>query len=295
MNLLISMNLFARVVECGSFSAVARETGLSQPTISKQVAALEQHLGSKLIRRSTRRIVLTEAGGEFYERCTRILSELEEAEASVGRKKTMPTGILRVSMPVTYGRMYVLPTLWKFLAEYPDIRIDLHMDDHYAALVEEGIDVAIRIGALTDINMIARKIAKSPRLTVASPRYLEENGEPQTTDDLKSHRCIIYSLLTTRDEWHFDGPDGREVVRVSGRFTANSPDAIRAAVLAGMGIAVTPQWLVRDCIERGALKVILLQYTPTPFDVHVIYPERRYMPAKVRCFINHLHTELQSS
>lgn len=294
MDLLASMKIFARVVECGSFSAVARETGLSQPTISKQVSALEKHLGAKMIRRSTRQIMLTETGSEFYERCTRILSEMEEAEASVGRRKSVPSGTLRVNIPITYGRMYILPTLWKFLADYPDIKIDLRMDDHFADLIREGIDVAIRIGALADSSMIAKKIGNSQRLIVASPRYLEKHGEPKSIEDLRSHSCIVYSLLTTRNEWHFDGPGGREIVRVSGRFTANSPDAIREAALSDIGIAVVPTWLIGDCVKAGSLRAILPKYAPTPLEVHAIYPEGRYVPAKVRCFIDHLRAETQT-
>lgn len=295
MDLIGSMRTFTRVVESGSFSAVARETGFSQPTISKQVAALETHLGTKLIRRSTRQISLTETGSEFYERCTRILAELDEAQASVGHRKTTPGGILKVNIPVTYGRMHLLPIFWKFLGEYPDIRIDLRMDDHYANLIEEGIDVAIRIGALSDSNMVARKIGDSQRLTVVSPRYLENHGEPRQLGDLKEHDCIVYSLLTTGNEWFFTGPKGDDSIRVSGRFTADSPDAIRGAVLAGIGIAVTPTWLVKDCIERAELKIILPEYRPTPLEIHAIYPERRYVPAKVTCFIDYLRSELQSA
>lgn len=295
MDIVTGMKTFARLVECGSFTAAARATGLSQPTISKQIAALEQHLGCKLIRRSTRQIKLTEAGSEFYERCKRILSDVEEAEASVGHKKTSPTGTLVLNIPITYGRLYILPTLWRFLAEYPDICLDVRMDDRYVDLIEEGIDVAIRIGPLADSNIIAKKIGKSQRVAVASPRYLAHHREPNSPRDLKDHSCIIYSLLTTRNEWHFESENGKEMVRVSGRFTANSPDAIRDAVVSGVGIAITPTWLVRDCIERGSLKVILPKYTPTALDIHAIYPERSFIPAKVSCFIQHLREKIPVS
>ncbi len=294
MDFVTSVKMFVRVVECGSFSAVARQSGVAQPTVSKHLSALEEHPGTKLLSRSTRQINLTESGSEFYDRCIRILSEIEEAEASVARQKATPTGVLKVNMPVTYGRMRILPTLWSFLAENPEIKLDLRLDDRYVNLIEEGVDVAIRIGALTDSNMIARKIGESQRITVASPDYLQEHGEPMSIQDLNNHSCIVYSLLTTGNQWHFNSPKGPESTRVTGRFTANSPDAIREAVLAGVGIAVTPTWLVNDCIERGELRNILCQYTPTPLDIHAIYPERRYVPEKVRCFVEHLRETINA-
>lgn len=293
MDFLLSMSVFRRVAEAGSFSVVTRETGMSQPTVSKHVAALEKRLGTKLINRSTRQLNLTEAGKQYYERCTQILDELAEAEASLRQQQSQPTGTLRVNTPVTFGRLQIVPRLWDFLARYPDLKIELIMDDHSIDLVKEGVDMAIRVGVLADLNLIANKIGTSPRVTVASPNYLATKGEPQTLMDLKRHDCIVYTLLTTQNGWHFTGPRGKEKIRVRGRFSTNNPDAIREAALAGMGIAVTPIWLINNYVEQGQLKVILKDYTPTPFEIHTLYPERRFVPAKVRCFINYLREALK--
>lgn len=292
MDVLHSMSVFRRVVENGSFSAVARETGLSQPTVSKHIAALEQRLGTKLLSRSTRQIKLTDAGSRYYEQCVRIVDELAEVEAGLVQEQSQLTGMLRINSPVTFGRMHLVPHLWKFMRQFPELEVDLMMDDHYVDLVKEGVDVAIRLGPLPDANFIARKIGDNKRVTVASPAYLKSWGAPNTMQELSEHDCVVYSLLTTQSEWHFTGPKGKEKINVSGRFSTNSPAVMREAVVAGMGIGVTPIWLVEDLLKQGKLKTILNDYTPVPFEIHAIYPERRFVPAKVYRFIEYLQAEL---
>lgn len=288
MNTLLAMSVFRRVAETGHFSAVAREMGISQPSVSKHIAALETRLKTRLFNRSTRQLALTDAGTQYYERCASVLDELADIEDNLRHEQSRPTGTLRINTPVSFGQLHVVPLLWEFLNQYPDLKIDLLMDDHYVDLIKEGIDLAIRLGPLDDSNLIARKIGDTARVIVASPDYLTTHGRPKILSDLKNHNCIIYSLLTTGNVWHFTGPSGKEKIRVDGRFSANTPEAIREAVLAGFGIAVSPSWLISDCVEQGRLTKILQNYTPTPMEIHAIYPERRFVPAKVRFFIDHL-------
>lgn len=292
MDRISAMQIFRRVVEAGSFSAVSREMQLSQPTVSKQIAALEAHLGTKLLSRSTRQLNLTDAGQHYYERCCQILDELTDAEVEIREQQTLPTGLLRVNVPIAAGRMKILPLIWKFQEQYPDLKIDMHFDDNYVDLVKEGVDVAIRIGELSDSSLIARKMGTIPRYTVASPAYLEKYGEPKTLEDLHQHDCLVYNLLTTRNEWHFNGEKGKEKVIVQGGFSSNSPDAIRQAALAGRGVAVILGWLVEDDIAQGHLKVILNDHVPTALDLHAMYPERRFKSAKVSMFLDYLQAEL---
>jgi len=292
MDVLLSMSVFRRVVETGNFSEVAREMEMSQPTVSKHVAALESRLNLKLLNRSTRSLSLTDVGKQYYDRSVYLLDELYETESTLQNQQSQPTGTLRINTPVTFGELNIVPHLWQFLSEYPDLNIDLIMDDHYVDLVKEGVDMAIRVGPLTDSCLISRKIGDSPRVAVASPDYLAANGEPETLQDLKTHNCIVYMLLTTLNEWHFTGARGKESIRVNGRFSVNNPRAIRQAVLADQGIAITPLWLMDDCIKKGDVKVILDQYVPTPLEIHAIYPDRRFVPAKVRCFIDFIRTKL---
>jgi len=293
MGVLLSMSVFRRVVETGNFSEVARELELSQPTVSKHVAALENRLNVKLLNRSTRSLSLTDVGKHYYDRCVHILDELHETESTLCNQQSQPTGTLRINTPVTFGELNIVPHLWQFLLEYPDLKVDLIMDDHYVDLVKEGVDMAIRVGPMTDSSLISRKIGDSPRVAVASPDYLAANGEPGTLQDLKAHNCIVYMLLTTLNEWHFTGPHGKETVRVNGRFSVNNPRTIRQAALAGQGIAITPMWLIHESIEAGEVKVILDQYTPTPLEIHAVYPDRRFVPAKVSCFIDYIRTKLE--
>jgi len=292
MDVLLSMSVFRRVVETGNFSEVAREMEMSQPTVSKHVAALESRLNVKLLNRSTRSLSLTDVGKHYYDRSVTLLDELYETESTLQNQQSQPTGTLRINTPVTFGELNIVPHIWQFLSEYPELNIDLIMDDHYVDLVKEGVDMAIRVGPLTDSSLISRKIGDSPRVAVASPEYLAVNGEPETLQDLKTHNCIVYMLLTTLNEWHFTGAQGKESIRVKGRFSVNNPAAIRQAVLADQGIAITPLWLMDDCIKKGDAKVILDQYMPTPLEIHAIYPGRRFVPAKVRCFIDFIRTKL---
>ena len=292
MDVLSSMSVFRRVVETENFSAVARELDMSQPNVSKHIAALEKHLNVKLLNRSTRQLSLTDAGKQYYDRCIHILDELIETESALRNQQLLPTGTLRINTPVTFGELCIMPHLWQFLDQYPDLNIDLIMNDHYADLVKGGVDLAIRVGPMSDSNLIARKIGDSPRVTVASPEYLEANGVPENLQDLNNHNCIVYTLLTTRNQWHFNGPDGNESVRVKGRFTVNNPRSIRQAVLAGQGIAVTPLWLIDDCIQSGQVSVILNDYVPTSLEISAVYPERHFVPAKVSYFIDYIRNKL---
>ncbi len=285
------MEVFRRVVEAESFSAVARETNMSQSTVSKHVAALETRLGTKLLNRSTRSLNLTEAGNEYYHYCIRILNDFNEAEASIGKGKIKPTGTLRLSASPAFGRTFIIPFLNNFLLEYPDIRCDLIFNDHYVDLVKEGIDLAIRVGPLADSTLIARKIGMSPRVVVASPSYLIKHGRPRKPADLVNHNCLLYSQQSSPDLWIFHSTQsGDETVRVNSRIKASCPETIADAALAGLGIAILCDWYVSNYVKQGRLKIILADFKPPAHEVHAIYPERRFVPQKVKRAIDCLCT-----
>ena len=294
MDVMQSMAIFRRVVEAKNFSAVARESNMSQSTVSKHIAALEERLDTKLLNRSTRSIMLTEAGKEYYHHCIRILNDFQEAEASVGKGKIKPTGTLRISTSAAFGRTCLLPHLKEFFDHFPDIDIDLLFDDDYVDLVKEGIDLAIRIGPLADSTLIARKIGSSPRVVVASPEYLVKHGRPKKPADLSKHNCLLYSLQKTPNLWYFNSTqEGDESIKVNGRLKASSPDAICDATVEGLGISILGEWYVREHIKNGRLKVILPDYKPTPFDIHAVYPERRFVPQKVKQMIKFLAEKMK--
>jgi DNA-binding transcriptional LysR family regulator len=293
MDLLGPMRTFVRVVEAGSFTGVAAEQSTTQPTISRQVAALEEHLGARLLTRTTRALTLTDDGRAFYEHALRALEAVGEAENAVGRRQAKPTGTLRLAVPVVLGRRHIVPRLARFLARYPEVAIDLAMSDGFVDLVEQGIDLAIRVGEITDQSLVARKIGMVRRLTVASPAYLKAKGTPRTPDELKRHDCIVYTRLATGNRWHFESVDGPLSVTVSGRFRVDNSEAVREGVLAGLGIAVIPAFAFSDEITRSAVKVLLKAYEPKLLPLNAVYPSRRYVPLRVRAMIDFLAHELE--
>ena len=294
MDLLQVMRVFARVAETSSFSGVARELGMSQPTVSKHIAALEEHLGARLVSRTTRKLTLTEDGRLFYEHCRHIDEAVTEAEAAIGRRRLAPAGLVRIGAPVAFGRLHVAPRLRRLLDRYPELRVELVMSDGFVDLVEQGIDLAIRVGELQDPNLVARRIGTTVRVTVAAPDYFERHGVPETPYDLVHHNCIVYTPLATGNEWHFEGRDGPIRVRVHGNYRANNSEAVREGVIAGIGIAVSPIWLFRDEIKKRLVRVVLRDYEPKRLPIHAVYPTRRFVPAKVRAVIDFLADEFKT-
>lgn len=284
------MQLFVRIVDSGSFSAVARELGMIQPTVSKQMTALEDKLGVRLLNRTTRRLSLTEAGREYYERCQRILDEVQEMETEVTGLQNRPTGTLRVNTPVAFGNVHMLPLVLAFRRNYPGVAIDLSLDDRFVDLVQEGIDVAIRFGKLGDSQLVARHVGSSARVCVASPEYLAAHGTPKMPSDLRNHKCITYTYLFS-NEWPFDGPGGSQSIKVHGDFRANSGMTIRAAALEGAGIASVPAFLIREDIETGRLIQLLSQFAPEPIGISAVYPSARLLSRKVKLFVDFLQQE----
>ena len=291
MDLLSGMRLFARVVEAGGFSTVARESRTSQPTISRTIAALEAHLGVRLLNRSSRAVTLTDDGREFYQRARAALEAVAEAEGSVGRRGSEPSGLLRLGTPVAFGRLHVVPLIPRFLERHPNVGVELVMNDGFVDLVGEGLDLAVRVGNLADPSLIARPIGMTRRVTVAASSYLERCGTPSTPAALAEHDCVIYTRLATGQRWHFEGSEGPVQVDVRGRFSADNSEAVREAVIGGAGIAVLPVWLFRDEIDRGLVQLILEQFEPTPLPIHAVYPSRRLLSAKVRAMIDFLAAE----
>jgi DNA-binding transcriptional LysR family regulator len=284
-----SMQVFVRVAALGSFSAAARALHLSQTMVTKHVAALEERLGVKLLHRSTRRLVLTEGGRSYLAACERILAEIEEAEASASLDRIEPRGILRLNVPLTFGFRHVVPAITEFSRLYPAISVELGLADRVVDLIEEGWDLAIRIGRLKDSSLVARRIAPCRTAVCAAPSYLKEHGTPKTLDDLSGHNCLGYTLPSAAgaNRWVF-GTEGDIVVPVQGNLRANNGDALLAAALAGHGLIYQPTFLVGDSLRSGELVRILDEYPTYDLAVHAVLPSGRQAPAKVRAFVEFL-------
>ncbi len=295
MDRLTAMKMFVRVVETGSFSSVARELGSTQPTVSKNIAELESWLGAKLLNRSTRSLRLTETGADYYERCVNILKDIEEAEQTVGQLQTQPKGTVRISTVVAFGRLHIIPQLPAFYEAYPDIRVDIRLNDRVVDLVEEGLDVAFRMGELPDSSLIARKLCSSPRVTVASPDYLKKHGTPAHPRDLRDHNFLTYAESGRTTEMRFEENGEPLFVRIDGNFMTNNTEGIRAALTSGMGISRAPRWLVGDAIEAGTLVPLLEEYSLGDLDLYAIYPPGRHLPLKVRTFIDFFTEHFRNS
>lgn len=293
MDKLSGMAVFVRVVEEGGFSAAARVLGVSKSAVSKQVAALEERLGARLLNRTTRRLALTDAGAAYHARASRILAEAEEAEAEVSQLSAAPRGLLRVNAPLTFGVRHLSPLISKFMAQYPDLRVEIQLDDRFVDLVAEGFDVGVRIANLADSSLIARQLCPSRRVLAASPAYLEAHGTPQCPEDLSEHRCLLYSYSMSGDTWRMKGPGGRiATVRVNGPLRANNGDLIRAAAVAGQGIVMSPTFITGEDLAAGRLVRILPEWEDQTGSLFVVWPHARFTPAKVRAFVDFMVAEI---
>lgn len=286
---LTGMAVFARVVEEGGFSKAAQTLGLSKSAVSKQVSRLEDRLGVRLLNRTTRRLSLTEAGTAFYEGCRQVVSDAEAAEAAVSHLASAPRGVLRVNAPMSFGQLHVAPALPDFMARYPELAIDLQLNDRTVDVVEEGFDMAIRIGELPDSSLIARRLAPMRRAAAAAPAYLDRHGRLAHPRDLEAHECLIYSYLAWGREWRFDGEGGEVRVPVSGRVEINNGDALLAAARRGAGIVMLPTFLVGDDLRAGRLEPVLADWSPTQRGaVYAVFPASRNLLPKVRVFVDFL-------
>ncbi|WP_338473859.1 LysR family transcriptional regulator [Pseudomonas sp. MS646] len=281
MDRLLLMTCFVRAVETGSFSAAGRDLGLGQPNVSRYVAALEDHLQTRLLHRSTRKLALTPEGERYYADVRRILDAVEESESSL-RENITPSGLLRVACPTALAHAFVVPHVARFLARYPELTLDLQISDRYVNLVDEGAELAIRIGHLEDSAMRARPLGWFERVCVASNEYLAKHGTPTTPNDLRTHECLIYTLLSTGTTWRFRDID----VPVSGRLRVSSPEAIRECVNAGLGIAQGPEWLYEEGLNNGNLRVLLKEHAAPAVPVQIIYVADRLLPRRAVVFMD---------
>jgi len=280
------LEIFARVVTAGNMSAAGREMGLSPAVVSKRISHLEQRLGARLFQRTTRQLTLTESGQGFYDRVVNILAGIEEAEAYVTRRNTIPRGTLKVTAPTAFGRMHIAPFLSDFLGRYPDINIDLDLSDSFVDIVGSGFDAAIRVAELADSSLVARKLAPNNRVICAAPSYLEKNGAPESLSDLTKHNCLA---PRAQEVWRLQGPEGSTTIRVHGNIRTNSTEVVREAVVTGLGIALRSTWDVGSELKSGQLKIVLPEYQESPrVAVYAVYPCRQYVPAKLRVFVDFL-------
>jgi DNA-binding transcriptional LysR family regulator len=286
MDLLAAFRVYVRVAEARSFSAVAREMGATQPAVSRQIAALEEHLGARLLQRTTRSLGLTEDGRDLLNHARRVLDAVEDAEGAVGRRHALPGGLVRVATPAAFGRLYVAPRMNRLLERYPELSVELNMSDEVTDIVAEGIDLAIRATPIADSSLVARKIGSTRRITVGSEECIRVNGMPQHPMDLARLPCVIFTGRTNPAEWQYDGPEGTTIVTVNGRFRTNNSEAMRVAVASGLGYSVMPMWLIGDEIASGRLRPVLTGYEPPPGAISAAYPSRRNLAPRTRAVID---------
>lgn len=293
MDRITGIQLFIRIVESGSFSKAAEELHITQPTATKHVAALEQRLGARLLNRNTRGVSATEIGALYYDKCKLIQHEVEEADNLASLLQSRIGGTLRVSTSVAFGRRVLTPLVLAFMREHAEISIDLSFDDRYVNLVEQGVDLALRMGRLADSTLGARYLGTNPWLVVASPGYLAQRGEPQTPDDLARHACLVYSSVQGDDRWQFSDSHGRTIsVQVQGPLRSNNLSAVLAGARAGHGVAVLPWYVARASLASGAVRPVLEGFALPAQELHAVYPSPKLVPSKVVSFIAFLQTRL---
>jgi DNA-binding transcriptional LysR family regulator len=296
MDRVTAVALFARIVESGSFSRAAAEFGITQPTATKAVAAMEARLGARLLHRTTRGVSPTEVGALYYERCKAIAAEIEAADNLATLMQRGVGGTLRVSTSVAFGRRVLVPLAMSYMREHPGLTVDLSFDDRYVNMVEQGIDLAVRMGRLADSTLGARYLGRNPWVTVAAPAYLKAHGTPKVPKDLAQHACLIYSTVQGDDRWMLTGSDGQEqVVAVRGPLRSNNLSALLAGAREGLGIAILPWYVARESVADGSVKPILERYTLPTQEIHAVFPSPKLVPGKVSSFIEHLRGALEGA
>ncbi|ABD88260.1 LysR family transcriptional regulator [Rhodopseudomonas palustris] len=288
MDRLDAMRMFVRVVESGSFSQAARDLNVSQPTVSKQLAALELRLGTQLLSRNSRALAVTPAGQDYYEATVRILQDIDVVEERILEGQAAPSGLVRVTLSPAFGRMFVIPRLPDFRRRFPNVAIEMEISGRHVDLIEEGMDVAIRIGRLSDSALVARHIGDMRMITVASAGYLAQHGTPQTVNELRDHQRVSYIYQGDIIGWGFQVAGRPVTLDGGGAFRTNDAEHVRGAVLAGLGIAHHASWLFTDVVASGEVVRILDQHAPPSFPINAVTAAGRRMPSRVRQFIDFL-------
>ena len=288
MDKLNAISVFCKVIETQSFTQAANQQNISVAMASKLVSQLEEHLKTRLLQRTTRKIVPTEAGMLYYQRCQAILLDLSEADSSISNMATSLQGNLLISVPRDFGLLYISPNLPKFIELHPNLHVEIEFEDKRVDLVAEGYDLALRIGYMQDSSLVARKISSSPMHFVASPSYLESRGTPLTPDDLEYHQGLLYKSSLNQVHWQSTKANQIQRYKIQSKVVSNNGMALLEMTKAGLGISNLPGFFVKDALASGELVEILSEYRQKPLDIYVVYPNRRHLPAKVRAFIEFL-------
>jgi len=284
-----ALQVFSQVVEAGSFAKAAERLNLSTSATSRLLAELESHLQTRLLNRTTRRVSLTESGRAFYERCVQLLADLDEAEQEAARAAVVPRGTIRLTTSVNFGVRHLAPALAGFTQRHSELRFDVSLSDRMVDLVEEGFDLAIRIGGPGSENLVARKLGETRVVPCASPAYLAARGAPKVPEDLAAHNCFTYEYVTPRSVWKFRDASGNErAVRVSGNLHSNNGDLLAEAAARGAGVVFEPAFIVGPDVRAGRLVPLLQDFEPAPIPIYAVYPSRKHLSAKVRLFVDYL-------
>lgn len=293
MNRLQAMETFVQIVDKGSLTAAADALDTSLPSVVRILASLERHLRVRLLNRTTRRIRLTDEGEQFLERCRAILSQVQEAEAALSSRYAEPQGRLAITAPVVFGRRYIAPIVNKFVRRYPNVNIDLLLLDRLTNLVEEGLDVAVRVGELPDSSLVAIPVGQARRVVCASPDYLRRHGKPRAPQDLAAHRCVRFTGVAPRDEWHFRAGRRDVAIPVTSVISCNQIDGALQACIDGLGLGMFFSYQIVSHIKAGDLRYVLEEFEPQPRPIQVIYPHSKLLSAKVRTFVDECVAQLR--
>lgn len=280
--------IFIAVVDAGSFSGAAIKLNLTKSAVSKRISQFEDELGVRLLHRTTRRLSLTQAGLKYYDYARTALQLAKEGEDAITQMQDTPQGVLRISVPMAFGRLHISPLIPAFLSQNPGVEINMAMDDRVVNLVEGGFDMGIRIGQLADSTMIARPLSPCSSVLCASPAYLQRHGTPQSPNDLSQHNCLFYSYFLGGTEWIFHGKEGASRFLPKGNYQVNNSEALYDALLAGLGICQMPKFIVGPALADGRLLSILPNYMLPKHSIYAIYPQRLHIPAKMRTFLDYL-------